>query len=104
VNAFWTVAKTKPNCEKIAIENLRRQEFVYYQPLIREPKIRQGRRVMADVPLFPSYLEVTVTSGVFSGQRALVERMPAKDRQKVLLALLANKIHVLVDETELEAA
>jgi transcriptional antiterminator RfaH len=47
---------------------------------------------------------VTITGGAFAGHTALVERMPAKDRQKVLLALLSNKIRVLVDISELEAA
>lgn len=48
--------------------------------------------------------KVTIKDGPFAMQSALVARMPAKDRQKILLALLANKITVLVDEASLEAA
>jgi len=48
--------------------------------------------------------EVTIKAGAFAGQTALVARMPVKERQKVLLALLGNKIRALVDECDLEAA
>lgn len=46
---------------------------------------------------------VTIKSGPFVGQQALVERMSNKERQKLLLALL-NGTKVLIDELELEAA
>ena len=48
--------------------------------------------------------QVMIKKGSFAGQLALVDRMPSKDRQKILLALLANKISCLVDESDLEAA
>lgn len=48
--------------------------------------------------------KVTIKDGPFAAQSALVARMPAKDRQKVLLALLANQISVLVDPEFIEAA
>ena len=44
---------------------------------------------------------VTIQAGALAGQRALVARMPAKERQKILLALLDNKINVLVEEHDL---
>lgn len=47
--------------------------------------------------------KVTIIDGPFAGQAGLVARMPTKDRQKVLLDLLSNKISVLVDEELLEA-
>ena len=43
----------------------------------------------------------TIKSGPFQGQKALVHRMPVKDRQRVLLELLGNKIKVLIDESDL---
>lgn len=160
---FWTVARTHPNAEKIAIRNLVNQEFNYYQPKIIEKKIRNQKLQQVESPLFPCYLFIQVTdrwnclksthgiasiitmgsipaivrdsvieqlkqreidgyiqlpkpkqlavgdkvminSGSFAGQIALVQRMPVKERQKVLLALLSNQISVLVDENCLEAA
>ena len=44
---------------------------------------------------------VTIQKGAMAGQQALVARMPVKERQKILLALLNNKISVLVDEGDL---
>lgn len=162
--SFWTVVRTHPNCEKIAIHNLERQNFDYYQPKILERKKRKQGMAWVESPLFPCYLfvkvvnrwmslhsthgvasvisagmtpaivrdsvvdslrkredssgfiqlpkppmlrvgdTVTIKTGAFAAQTALVERMPVKDRQKVLLALLSNKIRILVDESELEAA
>lgn len=159
---YWTVARTHPNCEKMAITNLERQDFNYYQPKILERKIRKNRIQLVESPLFPCYLfiqvvdkwrslhsthgiasllggsspafvrdfiiddlrmrevngyiqlpkqkkleegdRVTIKTGVFTGQQALVERMNAHDRQKILLALVNNKIKILVNESELEVA
>lgn len=154
----WICARTHPNHEKIAIQNLIRQEFDYYQPLIQEKKIKRQKLQVVEQPLFPCYLfvrvdqqyrslnytygiaalvngivqdsiieglrqreqngfiqlpksksfdvndKVMIRSGSFAGQEGLVERMPSKDRQKILLALLANKISVLVDEEDVERA
>lgn len=47
---------------------------------------------------------VSINSGPFVGQQALVEQMSAKERQKVLLSLLSGGLKVLIDETALEAA
>lgn len=158
----WVAVRTKPGCEKIAIYNLERQDYNYYQPKILERRKKQGKFIPVEVPLFPCYLfvemadkwlslqythgvaavitmgskpsivqqsvidklrslevgglvklprrprfglhdKVTIKDGPFAGQSALVERMPVKDRQKVLLALLENKISVLVDENSLDA-
>lgn len=46
---------------------------------------------------------VTIKTGAFAGQQALVDRMPAKERQKILLALLSGSAKVLIAEEELEA-
>lgn len=73
------------------IDDLKRREQNGY---IQLPKARQ----------FDVGDQVMIKTGPFAGQQALVERMPSKDRQKILLALLANKISVLVNENELEAA
>ena len=159
----WIVARTHPNSEKIAIDNLKRQSFEYYQPLILERKIRKQKLRYVEQPLFPCYLfvkivdrwrslnstygvanligsasspsfvrdeviqslrnreqdgyvqlpklrpfavgdKVTINAGAFAGQQALVERMPIRDRQKVLLQLLANGYTTSLFEEDLIAA
>ncbi len=56
----WAVVNTQPHREHIAVENLQRQDFIPYCPLIQRRR-RHARRVM-DVlrPLFPGYLFVKV--------------------------------------------
>jgi transcriptional antiterminator RfaH len=158
----YCVVRTHINSEKIAINNLKRQNFDYYQPLILERKLRKQKLQWVEQPLFPCYLfvkivdrwrslhsthgvasligsvhspsfvresviqslrdreqngyvqlpktrfgvgdQVTIQSGAFAGQQALVERMNSKERQKVLIALLANKISILIEEGNLIAA
>lgn len=48
--------------------------------------------------------KVTIQAGVFTGREALVQRMPVKERQKILLSLLDNKMSALVFEDDLVAA
>jgi transcriptional antiterminator RfaH len=57
---YWTVARTHPNCEKIAIQNLERQNFTHYQPIIQERKIRRKKLQTVESPLFPCYLFIQV--------------------------------------------
>jgi len=54
----WAVVNTQPHRERMALENLVRQAFKAYCPLVRR-RIRHARRAH-DVlrPLFPSYLFV----------------------------------------------
>ena len=56
----WAVIRTKPNCEKLAIENLKRQDFTYYQPRILERRIKKQKPQLVEVPLFPCYLFVQI--------------------------------------------
>jgi transcriptional antiterminator RfaH len=48
--------------------------------------------------------KVVIQTGPFAQQTALVDRMPVKDRQKILLALLDAKIKVLISPEDLLAA
>lgn len=73
------------------INNLRKREQNGY---IQLPKARQ----------FDVGDQVTIKNGAFAGHEALVDRMPSKERQKVLLSLLANKVSVLIAEDDLQAA
>lgn len=56
----WAVVNTQPHRERIALDNLLRQEFHAYCPLIRK-RVTHARRSQ-DVlrPLFPSYLFVQI--------------------------------------------
>lgn len=48
--------------------------------------------------------KVTIVKGPFAGHSALVDRMPAKERQKILLSLLSGQIKLLLEEDEVEVA
>jgi transcriptional antiterminator RfaH len=58
----WVVANTQPNRERIALDNLSRQEFHAYCPLIRK-RITHARRTQEVLrPLFPGYVFVKIDS------------------------------------------
>jgi len=54
----WAVVNTQPHRERIALENLARQAFKAYCPLVRR-RVRHARREHDALrPLFPGYLFV----------------------------------------------
>ncbi|MDR2091731.1 MAG: transcription/translation regulatory transformer protein RfaH [Azoarcus sp.] len=53
---YWYLIQTKPRLEKHALENLERQGYECYLPIIPAEKLRQGKLVVIDTPLFPRYL------------------------------------------------
>lgn len=56
--AHWYVANTQPHREALAMENLKRQGYEVYCPLISK-QIRHARKVQTvKRPLFPSYVFV----------------------------------------------
>jgi transcriptional antiterminator RfaH len=61
----WHVCQTHPQAERWAAENLRRQGYAHYLPLIRvrrrDPVLRTLTR-QVDVPLFANYLFVALGS------------------------------------------
>src|SRR5262245_24089593 len=58
----WVVMNTEPHREQVALENLARQAFNTYCPMMRT-RIRHARRTHAVLrPLFPGYLFVRVNS------------------------------------------
>lgn len=61
--ANWLVVNTQPHKELFAIENLLRQDFSVYCPMV--PKtVRHARRVRGVLrPLFPGYLFVKASAG-----------------------------------------
>lgn len=59
----WYLIHTKPKQEKVALENLERQGYVCYLPLMKVEKLRQGVVVVADEALFPRYLFIRLGHG-----------------------------------------
>jgi transcriptional antiterminator RfaH len=52
----WYAVHTKARDEKLAEENLKRQGFETFLPLVKAPKRRRGRWTESIAPFFPGYL------------------------------------------------
>ncbi|MGH1351937.1 MAG: transcription termination/antitermination protein NusG [Methyloligellaceae bacterium] len=52
----WIVLHTKPNQEALALENIRRQAFDVYCPMITVTRRHARRREVVKRPLFPGYV------------------------------------------------
>ena len=52
----WYLLQTKPKAHGTACENLKRQGFIVFLPLIIKTIKRHGKFLDAKVPLFPGYL------------------------------------------------
>jgi len=59
----WYVVHTKPRQETLAFENLDRQFFEVWLPLIKQVRRRRGRHVGSIEPLFPRYLFIHLDLG-----------------------------------------
>lgn len=59
----WYVVYTKPRQEAVAQENLERQSYEVYLPLIAQPRRQRGRWRQCIEPLFPRYLFVRLSLG-----------------------------------------
>lgn len=57
----WYLVYSKPRQEHVALENLLRQGYSGYLPLLRERRRRQGRLRTVDGPMFPRYLFVRLS-------------------------------------------
>ena len=58
----WYAVHTHPRKERVALENLERQGFEAYLPLLKVQKARRGKAVMVDEPMFARYLFVRLDS------------------------------------------
>ena len=56
----WYVAHTRPQAERQAVEQLRRQGFDVYLPCYRKLRRHARRREVVRAPLFPRYLFVAI--------------------------------------------
>lgn len=52
----WYLLYSKPQRERLALENLERQGYEAYLPLVRTRRRRSGRYVTVIEPMFPRYL------------------------------------------------
>lgn len=59
----WFLIHTKPRQEGIALENLERQGYPCYLPMLPAEKLRQGKLVTLQEPLFPRYLFIQLGQG-----------------------------------------
>jgi len=59
----WYLIHTKPRQEKLAQENLERQEYICYLPLLPTEKLHRGKLVVSAEPLFPRYLFIRLDKG-----------------------------------------
>lgn len=62
----WYLIHTKIRQERVALENLERQGFECFLPLIRAEKLRRGALQVVQVPLFPRYLFIRLGTGLES--------------------------------------
>ena len=62
----WFLIHTKPRQEAIALENLERQGYACYLPMLPTEKLRQGKLVTLQEPLFPRYLFIQLGQGASS--------------------------------------
>ena len=95
----WYLIHTKIRQERVALENLERQGFECFLPLIRAEKLRRGSLQVVQEALFPRYLFIRLGTGLESqswapirstrGVSRLVSfgQIPAKIDDKLIAAL-----------------
>ena len=59
----WYLIHTKPRLEQCALENLQNQGYECFLPIIRVEKLRRGKLVEVDEPLFPRYFFIKLDTG-----------------------------------------
>lgn len=60
----WYAVHSHPRKESVALENLERQGFESYLPRLKVQKVRRGKAVTVDEPMFARYLFVRLDSGM----------------------------------------
>lgn len=59
----WYLVYTKPKQERCALENLQRQGYQCYLPVLLSEKLCQGILKITEEPLFPRYLFIRLCKG-----------------------------------------
>lgn len=57
---FWIVARNKPNQDKIALINLKLQNFEFFQPTFKTISRRQNKFEEIIKPIFPGYIFISI--------------------------------------------
>lgn len=60
--SYWYLIHTKIRQERVALENLERQGFECFLPLIRAEKLRRGKLQILQEALFPRYLFIRLST------------------------------------------
>lgn len=60
----WYVVHTKPRLERVALENLQRQNYTCYLPLFEREVVRRGKVQTVTEPLFARYLFIQLDSSL----------------------------------------
>jgi transcriptional antiterminator RfaH len=68
--AYWCVGQTEPRHESAAAHFLRLAGYRVFLPRLRQVRARGGRKVESHIPLFPSYLFISITNGWWSARWA----------------------------------
>ncbi|MGE0383655.1 MAG: transcription/translation regulatory transformer protein RfaH [Gammaproteobacteria bacterium] len=63
VSRDWYLVRCKPRGERTALENLARQQYRVFLPLLRVRRRRRGKFVPRVEPMFPGYLFVELAQG-----------------------------------------
>ena len=105
----WYLIHTKIRQERVALENLERQGFACFLPLIHVEKLRRGALQVVQESLFPRYLFIRLGTGLGSQSWAPIRstlgvsrlvtfgQTPAKINDE-----LVDAIRVKTDSTEVQ--
>jgi transcriptional antiterminator RfaH len=63
MSSHWYLVHSKPRQERVALENLERQLYPCYLPVMRLEKVRRGALAVTEEPLFTRYLFVQLDTG-----------------------------------------
>lgn len=64
IPAEWYLLQTKPLQEQRALQNLERQVYQCYLPMLNKQKLYRGNLAVAREPLFPRYLFVRLDTSI----------------------------------------
>lgn len=60
MHPHWILVVTQQGKERLAVQNISRQNYEYFLPMIREGVLRGGKKIEVAKPLFPRYLFVKI--------------------------------------------
>ena len=94
----WYLIHTKIRQARVALDNLERQGFTCFLPLIRAEKLRWGALQVVQEPLFPRYLFIRLGTGLESQSWAPIRSTLGVSRLVTFGQIPAKIEDSLVDE------